>query len=158
MCYTHQLPSARRLISLVLWFEVLINLGNGFVSIVRPALALQPLVRESLSNGEHAMALEVSRWFGSMGVAFGGFLLWRVMHIPAALRPVLEALLIGDVLYLGSLVPFALRYGRAPAIIMPYLLTAIMFAARLTYLLCEDWPMLEVSAARRKRRGEKAVA
>ena len=47
-----------------------------------------------------------------------------------------------------------MRYGRAPASVMPYLLTAIMFAARLTYLLCEDWPMLEVSAAGRKRRGE----
>jgi hypothetical protein len=102
-------------------------------------------------GGAHDLGLEVSRWFGSMGVAFGSYLLWRVLHTPSALRPVLEALLIGDVLYLGSLVPFSWKFGKWPAIGAPFALTGLLFAARLIYLLCEDWPLLEVATARERR-------
>ena len=36
-------------------------------------------------------------------------------------------------------------------------IAAIMFAARLTYLLCEDWPLLEIVVSRvsREKRGKK---
>ena len=154
MCTSKQLPRARFLISLVLWAEIVINLLNGVVSVLFPALALQPLTSLQLSSGHHELGLEASRWFGAMGVTFGGFLLWRVRHTPAALKPVLEALLLGDVLYLLSLAPFALKYGKWPAVIAPFAITLAMFAARLTYLLCEDWPLYELSASREKRARE----
>lgn len=93
-----------------------------------------------------------------MGVAFGGFLLWRVQHTPAALKPVLEALLLGDVLYLASLVPFALKHGKWPAVVAPFAITLAMFGARLTYLLCEDWALYEISASREKRAREGGKA
>ncbi len=121
-----------------------------------PSLALRPLMRAPAGDGAE-LGFEVSRWFGSLGVTFGSFLLWRVLDHPGALRPVLEALLLGDVLYLGSLAPFAIKFGKWPAILAPFALTAIMFAARLTYLLCEDWPLLEIVVSRvsREKRGKK---
>lgn len=147
--------TAQTLINAVLYFEAAINTANGLVSLFSPALALQGMTSVDLSSGEHDLALEVSRWFGVMGLVFGGFLLLRVMHTPAALKPLLEALLIGDVLYLAALVPFTRRYGKWPMVSAPYALTLIMFMARLAYLLSTDWALLEARARKARRAAER---
>ena len=136
----------------VLYAEIIINSANGLVSLFAPALSLQGMCLADLSTGAHDLALEVARWFGVMGLVFGGFLLYRVLHIPSALKLVLEALLVGDVLYCGSLIPFALRWGRWPLIAAPFLLTLVMFVARLTYYLTEDWAKLEAVAQKARAR------
>jgi hypothetical protein len=62
------------------------------------------------------------------------------------LRPVIEGLLLGDVLYLSSLIPFTLRFGKTPLIFAPYILTLLMFIARATLLLYEDWQSDDLSS------------
>ena len=147
---------ARRAVRLVLYFEVVVNVANGLLSLFAPALALQAMTSVALREGADAdggaqgVALEVARWFGVMGAVFGGYLLRRVLDTPAALRPLLEALLLGDALYLGSLLPFCLRFGRLPAVLAPFLMTLPMSCARLLLLLGEDWPEAEARAAATK--------
>lgn len=105
---------------------------------VDPALALQGMTNEDLYNPTVTVGLETYRWFGAITLTFGGYIFFRVLDTPG-LKPVLEGLLIGDVLYLGSLTPFTYRYGKLPMIIGPYALTLVMFVARLAYLYLEDW-------------------
>lgn len=167
---------ARSVIRAVLYLEIVINTANGVVSIVSPRNALESLTTLDLANGQE-LALEVQRWFGAMGLqvrnnnphppshpspcllglsptcpalhsVFGGFLLWRVLNKPAALRHVVEALLIGDVAYLGSLSPFAVRFGKLPLIVAPFALTLVMFVARAALLLFENWPNAEAEELR----------
>ena len=145
--------SARRGVRLVLLCEIAVNVGNGLVSLFAPALALQGMTRVALregadeAGGAQGVSLEVARWFGVMGAVFGGFLLARVLERPAALRPLLEALLLGDALYLGSLLPFCARFGAMPMVLAPFLMTLPMTCARLLLLLGEDWPAVEARAA-----------
>jgi hypothetical protein len=133
-------PRTRAIIRAVLWLEIATNLGNGLYAIIDPAAALQPLTNIDLSNPAPATsaALEIHRWFAAMGITFGGFLLLRLLNHPS-LKYLLEALLLGDVIYLASLVPFTIRFGAAPFIVAPYALTLLMFAARLWMRLYEDW-------------------
>ena len=144
--------SARRAVRLVLYFEMAVNVANGAVSLFAPVLALQAMTNVELreganeAGGSQGVALEVARWFGVMGAVFGGFLLWRVLDTPAALRPLLEALLLGDAIYLASLAPFCSRFGKMPAVLLPFLMTAPMSCARLLLLLGEDWRAAEAAA------------
>ena len=159
-------PIARSAIRAVLRFEVAVNVINGGVSVVAPALALQSMTNCALAEGadsaggSQGVGLEAQRWFGVMGAVFGGFLLARVLALdePRALRPLLEALLLGDVAYLASLVPFAMRFGVWPAAAAPFALTAVMFAARATLLLGEDWPAAFAAAAERQLAAAAAEA
>ena len=136
-------PWEQRVLLAVIYAEIAINVLNGVVSLVSPLAALAPLARSPLS----AESAELGRWFGGVTFAFGGWLLARSLSSPPALRLVLEALCVGDVLYLGALLPFAMSYGRPPAIYAPFGLTAIMFAARLYWLVREDWPRTGASMA-----------
>jgi hypothetical protein len=120
----------------VLYVEIVSNVGNGIVSIVAPAAALRPLTSAAI---EACPGLESTRWFGAMNLVVG-YLLYRCLRNPSALPLLLEALLVGDVIYCGSLIPFVRAYGSLPGVLAPFVLTAIMFAARLSYLLREDWP------------------
>ena len=134
-------PRARLAIRGVLVFEIVVNVAQCAVSLVSPQLALQPMSVLNLSSGtaEIQVGLEAQRWFAVMGGIFGGFLLWRVLDTPRALHPLLEALCLGDILYLLALLPFATQLGKLPGILAPFLLTAVMFAARATLLTMEDW-------------------
>ena len=148
---------ARSAIRGILVFEMIINAANGVVSLVSPRNAIESMTTLDLASGQE-LGLEAQRWFGAMGLVFGGFLLFRVLNKPAALRPLLEALLLGDVIYLGSLLPFAMRYGRLPLIVAPYALTLVMFVARAVLLLFEDWPHAEAEQLRGQQPAAAAPA
>ena len=128
-------PWERYILLGVVYAEIAINAVNGAASILFPSASLAPLARVQLP----AAAGEVNRWFGAVTLAFGGWLLARSLGSPHALRLVLEALCVGDVLYLAALIPFARAYGAPGAILAPFILTAVMFAARAYWLLKEDW-------------------
>lgn len=134
----------RRVLTLIIYAEIAINVANGAVSLASPLAALGPLSLVPFPP----LAGEVARWFGAVTLAFGGVLLARSLSSPPALRRAFEALCIGDVLYLAALAPFAAAHGSFPAIAAPFLLTFIMFAARLRWLLGEDWAAEEAAAAR----------
>ena len=133
----------RRILLAVIYLEIAVNVINGCISLVFPTTSLEPLSRVAVP----VLAGEVARWFGAVTMAFGGWLLFRSLSSPAALRLVLEALLVGDVLYLGALIPFTVSYGQVPMIVAPYALTLVMFAARMYWLLREDWPAAIAAAA-----------
>lgn len=135
-------PWERQAIFAVLWVEVALNFINGALSVVAPALAIGPTMTEDALEAAGAVGLEPVRWFGSLNL-FVGWLLLRTMYAPRHLPLLLEALCIGDVLYLGSLAPFASAYGRLPGIAAPFVLTFVMFVARLRLLQGEDWARLE---------------
>ena len=128
-------PWERYILLGVVYAEIAINAVNGVASLASPLASLAPLARVQLS----AEAGEVNRWFGAVTLVFGGWLLARSLGSPHALRLVLEALCVGDVLYLAALIPFARAYGASGAILAPFVLTAVMFAARAYWLLKEDW-------------------
>ena len=134
-------PFVRSLIRYVLFSEIIINVCNGLVSMFYPSASLQGMTNINLSSGtkDIQIALEVCRWFGVLGLVFGGYVLARVVNNKLQLKPVIEGLLIGDILYLGSFLPFTLEFGKLPLILAPFLLTLIMFLARITLLLFEDW-------------------
>jgi hypothetical protein len=122
----------------VVYLEILCNVGNSFIAFA-PEAGISVLTTAPVNAG--AMELEGVRWFAAVCFAFGGFLLVRVLHPynPAALKVTLEALLVGDITYLASLVPFALKYGTTPQILAPFLLTLLMHVARLWWRFGEDW-------------------
>ncbi len=131
-------PTIRKVCRIVFWLEIIVNVINGVIAMADPILALQGMTNVDLSDASTAVGLETYRWFGALSLVFGGYIFYRLLDSPG-LKPVLEGLLIGDVLYLGSLTPFTYRYGKLPMILGPYVLTLIMFIARIVYLLQEDW-------------------
>jgi FtsH-binding integral membrane protein len=143
--------STRFIIRAILYLEITINILNGIVSMLTPALALQGMTNVDLSSGEHLIGLEAQRWFGLMGFVFGGVMLLRVLDEPLALKFLLEGLLLGDILYAACLVPFTLRFGKLPMILVPFILTVIMFVARLVLYIYEDWPEIIIAASHKFR-------
>ena len=139
-------PWERRILLVVLHAEVAINVLNGVASLIWPLALLQPLARVPLPHE----AGEVNRWFAAVTLAFGGWLLARSLGSPHALRIVLEALCLGDVLYLAALTPFARAYGT-DAVLAPFALTAIMFAARAYWICCETLPESHTESAAKKQ-------
>lgn len=124
----------RTAILVVLWIEILSNVGNGVACVFSPSTALAPLS----ASPPGPVGAEVLRWFGAMNLVVG-YVLARSLAHPAALQPLLEGLCVGDVVYCASLVPFTREHGVLPGIVAPYALTAVMFVARLRYLLGERW-------------------
>lgn len=151
----------------VLYFEVATNVINGLWTLAAPRSALAIMTGEATQSSFDGAAGEAARWFAAVSMAFGGYLLTRVLFLRGraqlwALYPVLEALIVGDVLYLSSLVPFTLRYASI-GIILPYALTLVMFSARATLLAFEDWqlPLAEAEGepgVRRDSNEEEAPA
>jgi hypothetical protein len=136
-------PWIRSLCYGILWFEVLTNVLNGVLTLINPKSALRIMTDVKSLDAFDGVAGEPARWFAAVGMTFGGFLLTRVLLLPPRIRsnalwPVLEALVVGDVLYLSSLIPFTLHYS-SQGIVLPYALTLIMFLARVTLLLWENW-------------------
>ena len=136
-------PWIRSLCYGILWFEVVTNVVNGALTLWDPKSALRIMTDIKSLDAFDGVAGEPARWFAAVGMTFGGFLLSRVLLLPPRIRsnalwPVLEALVVGDVLYLSSLIPFTLHYS-SQGIILPYALTFIMFLARVTLLRFEDW-------------------
>jgi FtsH-binding integral membrane protein len=143
--------STRRIIHAICYFEITLNLIVGPLSMFYPALALQGMTNVDLSSSEHLIGLEGQRWFGVMIFVFGGVLFLRVKDEPVALKFLLEANLLGDILYAACLVPFALRFGKFPMIILPFLLTIIFFVARLVLYVYEDWTSLSLAKTLKDR-------
>lgn len=127
----------------ILYFEIVTNVINGLYSLYDPIAATQPMFTTVLKPG---LEVETARWFGAVSSTFGGYGLWRALSNPAALKFVLEVLCVGDFLYLGSLTPAAAAHGQMPAIAAPYVLTLIMFLARIRMLLGEDWAIASGTA------------
>jgi hypothetical protein len=130
-------PWEQKAIWVVLWFEVIANFVNGALAMVSPLSAIAPTMTAAAAASVGLVGLEGVRWFGSMNLVVG-YLLLRTMHAPEHLPLLLEALCIGDLLYLASLTPFALSYGELPGIVLPYALTVVMFVARLRLLVAQD--------------------
>lgn len=137
-------PLARGAISAVLWVEVAANAANGAATLFSPAAAFAPLAADAAAFATPAAALG-ARSFAALSLAFGALLLARVLCVRrraarlAALRPLLEALCVGDWLYMGVLWQWARAHGVWPAAAAPFVITLAMFAARATLLFYEDW-------------------
>ena len=84
-----------------------------------------------------------ARWGGAFTFTFGGLLIVRALlpFEPRAVKLLLEVLCAGDVIYLASLLPFTLSYGALPLGLSPFLMTAPMFACRLSLRVLEDWSL-----------------
>ncbi len=128
----------RRAIIAVLWVEIALNVLNGVIGMVSPLDAIFPITTAEALSSVGVVGLEGVRWFGAMNVVVG-YLLFRSLQTPQHLPLLLEALCIGDLLYMASLTPFAMTYGKMPGIAAPYVLTVVMFIARARLLLGEDW-------------------
>lgn len=124
----------RRLIWIVLWVEIVSNVGNGLTSIVSPQTSITPLGDVAITG----VGSEVCRWFGSLQLVIA-IALYRSLHQPQALRCLLEALCIGDFIYCASFAHFASKYGQLPGVVAPFALTAVMFVARVRLWYCEHW-------------------
>jgi hypothetical protein len=101
------MEDAMKPLRLVFRAEVLINfLSGGYALLAPAAFANQFMPADSpLSNAEMA------RWFGAMTIAFG-FVLWRALDGEwPALRIVIEAYLLGDVIFFLALVLFVINGG-----------------------------------------------
>ena len=128
-----------------LYIEAAINIIQGGLSIFAPSLTIG-----FLTKSESALcdaAFEVSRTFGALNFVFGGLLLLRVLfpfYESRALRPLVECLLIGDVVYLAAYTPFYLKFGTSLMGLSPYLFTLPMFICRLILRLYEDWESIVV--------------
>ncbi len=122
---------------LVIYFEIITNVVNGVYSIIDPVGATQPLFATALQKP--GLDIEPARWFGAVSAIFGGLLLYRALSVPAALKLVLEALCVGDFVYLGSFTPAAVHHGLWPLVAVPYALTVAMFVARMRLLWADFW-------------------
>ena len=136
-------PTARKVCYGVIYSEAGINILNGALSLYSPVMAMGALTSRDQLPLFDGIAGEPVRWFAAVGVAFGGYLLLRVLSLRgkarlAALWPLLEALIVGDILYLSSLIPFTLAFAST-GIVFPYALTFVMFIARAALLRWEAW-------------------
>lgn len=129
----------RASITALLWFEVIINAVSGLHAIVEPVSAVALMVGSSVSPRE----CELYRIFGAMIFTMGTVLLARCMLCKdrAPLKLLLEALLVGDVFYLAALTPFIRMHATSDsyAWLGAYVITAVLFVARLRYRLGDDW-------------------
>ena len=137
--------------------EAAINLLQGALALAAPRASLAPLASPGAPLCD--AALEVQRWFGALNFALGGVLLVRCLapFEPRALKVVVEALLVGDVIYCASFAPFAARFGALPGAAAPYALTAVMFASRAVLRACEDWDALFAAQAAREAAARKPL-
>jgi hypothetical protein len=150
-------PGVRRAILAVLYFEVVTNVINGALCMIDPVLALQGMSSTDLRAPGVGIGLESARSFGAVSLVLGGFVLLRALNTPA-LKLVLQGLLLGDVLYLASLLPFTIAHGAWPLAAAPYALTAVMAAARAHLLIHEDWDALTLAAAAAVMAGKEGGA
>lgn len=140
-------PIARGAINAVLYTEIAMNAINGLVTLVSPSAAFAPIAAtaaDAAAFDAPAAALG-ARSFAALSLAFGALLLTRVLCMQrraarlAALRPLLEALCLGDWLYMGSLALWARAHGAWPVAAAPFVITSAMFVARAALLMFEDW-------------------
>lgn len=141
-------PLWRRILYGELYAEALINVVQGALAVVLPAVTQSLLTRAGAPTCD--AVFEAARAFGALNFVFGGVLLLRVLtpFEPRALKLLLEVLLLGDVVYLSAFTPFALKYGAMPGALAPYLATLPMAICRVLLRVYEDWPALDGAAAR----------
>ena len=140
-------PLTRNIINAVLYVEIAMNTANGVVTLISPSSAFAPIAATSADADafDSPAAALGARSFAALSLAFGALLLTRVLCTRrraarlAALQPLLEALCVGDWLYMGSLALWAREHGAWPAAAAPFLITTAMFVARAALLMYEDW-------------------
>jgi hypothetical protein len=114
------MPWARSLF----WAEVCVNGATAPLMVVAPELVLSGMLGSPMATPTK----EAVRWFGAMTFAFGFVLLSRALRADAAtLRFVLEAFLVGDVLYTAC----ALRWCWSQRMWTPGAIFAVAFSALL---------------------------
>lgn len=87
--------------------EALLNILSGAYALFAPASFANMFMPASapLANAEMA------RWFGAMTIAFG-YVLWRALDREwPTLQPVIEAYLLGDVVFFFALIAFVSNGG-----------------------------------------------
>ncbi|MCC7208881.1 MAG: hypothetical protein IT323_16345 [Anaerolineae bacterium] len=116
--------------------EALLNFFSGGFAMLAPASFANMFMPADapLANAEMA------RWFGAMTIAFG-FVLWRALDLEwPTLKPVIEAYLLGDVLFFFALVAFVSNGGAwTGASVFSTLSTIILGVAR---VICLTRPAL----------------
>lgn len=116
--------------------EALLNFFSGAYALAAPASFANMFMPASapLANAE------LARWFGAMTIAFG-FVLWRALDLEwPTLKTVIEAYLLGDVLYFFALIAFVGNGGAwTGASVFSTLSTIILGLAR---VICLSRPAL----------------
>lgn len=82
------------------WLEAAVNFVCGPLMIVAPEVCLGDVLGTPMNDA----TAEACRWFGAMTLAFGSILLARALSCEDSntLRLVLEALLVGDIIYTSA--------------------------------------------------------
>lgn len=128
----------KRLIYLF-YAEILLNLVSIYQSIVTPAAFVAQFSDQPVSLA----ALEVVRWYGVLLIVLS-YLLWRGLRQGGvALRLILEALLLGDIIQIAVALITARNLGSWPfVVIMAIVLSILLAVARLLYLNFTSSPHL----------------
>lgn len=120
----------KRLIYLF-YVEILINLVSIYQTLFTPSAFVAQFSNQPVSLA----ALEVVRWYGVLLIVLS-YLLWRGLRQGGvALRLILEALLLGDIIQLAVAFATARNLGNWPfVVIMAIVLSVVLAVARLLYL------------------------
>ncbi|MFN8443317.1 MAG: hypothetical protein U0175_21250 [Caldilineaceae bacterium] len=113
------------------YVEILINFVSIYQSIFTPAAFVAQFGDQPVAP----VALEVVRWYGVLLIVLS-YLLWRGLRQGGvALRLILEALLLGDIIQLAVAFATARNLGNWPfVVIMAIVLSVVLAVARLLYL------------------------
>ena len=114
--------------------EALINSVSTVLFLVNPATMLQSLIADTSLISP--LALEMLRWYGGLLLVMT-VILWRVLFYksPEPLRIVLEAYLLGDIVYFISQILLANLAGYVFGTYFGLGFTFLLFLGRAYYLL-----------------------
>jgi hypothetical protein len=123
-----------RLIRYLFITEAIINTITTLIYLIQPELMLQGLIADtSLIT---PLALEMLRWYGGLLLTIT-VILWRALFHknPEILRIVLEAHLLGDIVYIIAQIMLANIAGWVFGTYFGIAFIVLLFLARLYYLL-----------------------
>lgn len=123
-----------RLIRYLFFTEAIINSISIVVFLLKPELMLQGLIADT--SQITPLSLEMLRWYGGVLLMLT-IMLWRALlsKNPALLGLVLEAHLIGDIVYLISQVLLANVAGWVFGTYFSMAFISLLLVARVIYLL-----------------------
>lgn len=123
-----------RLIRYLFFTEAIINSISIVVFLLKPELMLQGLIADT--SQITPLSLEMLRWYGGLLLVIT-IILWRALlsKNPETLRIVLEAYLIGDIVYFVSQIILAQLAGWVFGSYFGLGFTSLLFIGRLVYLL-----------------------